>query len=148
LYNISKLAAKQTKIVFFTTEERQKMVFPLPPTIYEMYNQNKNLNNMLNDQKYIIIKEVIRMDVSSESIIEKRLRFQCFFVLKSFINSPFMQVRDSTKTDRLTTRCRSFMDNLFPLIGNRETESLYYVECSSDILALMLSEKRNFLVRE
>ena len=37
LFNISKLAAKQTKIEFFTAEERKKTVFPLSPAIYEIY---------------------------------------------------------------------------------------------------------------
>lgn len=94
------------------------------------------------------------MDSSSDKFILKRLRFQSFFILKSFINSPFMQIREFTKTDRLTTRCRSFMDNLFPLIGNRnpekdkKDENLNFVECSSEILAMVLSEKRHFLVRD
>lgn len=63
-----------------------------------------------------------------------------------------MAVRDFTKSDRLTTRVRSFMDNLFPLIQMRQEgtikQTLYFVECASEILALILSESRSFLVRE
>lgn len=44
LFNISKLASNQIGLSFFTTEERQKLVFPLPPTIFEMHKKYKGEN--------------------------------------------------------------------------------------------------------
>lgn len=148
LFIVSKISSAQTKLTFFTTEERQKWVFPLSPTTYEIFNDHKGLKNMLNDQRYVITKEVIKVDANTDQTIEKRYRFQSFMILKSFINSPFMNVREFTKSDRLIARTRAFMDNLFPLMIIRGYDNFSYVECASELLSLILSESRRFLVQE
>jgi hypothetical protein len=47
----------------------------------------------------------------------------------------------------MTVRTRAFVDNLFPLMMIRQYEALLYVECSSELLSLILKD-RVFLVRE
>ena len=148
LFNISKLASGQTQIDFFTQEERDKWVFPLPPTLYGFFMEFKDQTNQLNEQRNALKKEIVKIDTKDRLVIERRLRFQAFAILKAFIGSQFMFVRrDSTKTDRMTVRTRAFIDNLFPLMMIRQYEALLYVECSSELLSLMLKD-RGFLVRE
>ncbi len=44
------------------------------------------------------------MNTENEKTIEQRLIFQSFAILKSFVNSPFMTIKDFTKLDRIITR--------------------------------------------
>jgi len=145
------VCAKTTQIQFNdsanTTQEKFKMIFPLPPTCYELYKQytEKQLSkqgNMENSGGSFnstdnSIEELmffnIDKDVSNSSLYT-RCRLFCFKTLQRIALNLMQNTYAADKNDRIAKRTNEFMASIFPVLENKSTENQPFVECASELL--------------
>ena len=117
---------------------------PIPPTLYQFHNGNKN-KQIYNDEKMLIINEATRVIFNREIDLEVKYRFQCFKMLSCLMRSSFL-TSNNTKSDKLIIRIRGILDNIFPILYSRSWENITYIECASEVVHECIVQNPNKIV--
>lgn len=125
------------------------LITPIPPTIYEYHYTNNRFKVVYNDQKLLIMSEIMRTQFQTEKDLQQKYRFQSFKILTQVMASTFMSMANGHKSDKLMARIRSVLDNMFPILQDRRRENIYFVECASEVVHECLVKNTNkFIARE
>lgn len=125
------------------------LISPMPPTIYEYHHNNRHFKLVYNDQKLLIVSEIMRTQFHDEKDLQQKYRFQSFKVLTQVMASTFMSMANANKSDKLMVRIRSVLDNMFPILQDRRRDNIYFVECASEVVhECMVKNTNKFIARE
>mmetsp|Transcript_26438 Transcript_26438/g.23380 ORF Transcript_26438/g.23380 Transcript_26438/m.23380 type:complete len:282 (+) Transcript_26438:2458-3303(+) len=131
-----------------------KTVFPLPPTVYELYKGYKEghlegIQAIGDEEKKM---EKLMFDNIETDTIEYSLQDKYrLFTLRTLRKLGFTLIQNTyspKRVDRIIKRTQEFMEIIFPMMENKADENQLFLQASSELLHYQLDTSRSFLIKD